>query len=129
MFSPRILVIALLLLSVLHAQSPSGSVCVAPVPKVWKPQALPPGIRCESSNITVSFDGEASVKWPQSRSLLIDSLDISRRHRVVVSCNGRPQQSFQFRFDAPPVRMCLFLNDLYNTVNLWPAPAPSCTCP
>ena len=130
---PRVLIITLLLLGMARAQSPVGSVCVAPVPKGWKSQAPPSGISCEASKITLSIDGKAARKWPQSTSLLIEDLELTQRHQVVVSCNGKPQQSFRFGFPranskSNSKKMCLFLNDLYNTVNLWRDETALCEC-
>jgi hypothetical protein len=61
---------------------------------------------------------------------MVDGLDISARHRVVVYCDKKPQQSFSFRFsEFKAKRLCLFLNDLYETVQLWePSQAPWCKC-
>jgi hypothetical protein len=38
----------------------------------------------------------------------------------MVLCDGKPQQSFRFRFSTfKSNRLCLFINDLYQTVQLW----------
>ena len=53
------------------------------------------------------------MTWPTKDGIHID-LDVSATHRVVVFCNGKPQQSFKFRFaEFKSAKLCLFLNDLY----------------
>ena len=58
--------------------------------------------------------------WPTKESVKIDGLAIPGGHRVVVLCGGKPQQSFWFRFsESETPELCLFLNDLYKTAQLW----------
>jgi hypothetical protein len=49
---------------------------------------------------------------------------------VVVLCNHKPLQSFAFLFSEFKTKeLCLFLNDLYRTVQLWESKsAPWCKC-
>ena len=41
----------------------------------------------------------------------------------MISCDGKPQQSFSFRFaELKTNDLCLFINDLYKTAQLREAP-------
>ena len=69
------------------------------------------------------------MTWPTKDGIEID-LNVSATHRVVVFCNGKPQQSFKFRLaEFKSAKLCLFLNDLYRTVQLWESKrSPWCNC-
>ena len=121
------------------AESETGSVCLAPV--FEKPDGRSaPGLFCESAGLSLKIDTQESIPFPLiseqhgatqvGKSLKIDSLDTSTRHRVVVYCNGKPQQSFSFRFsDFTTKHLCLFINDLYKTAQLWESKrCPWCKC-
>ena len=121
------------------AASETGSVCIAPV--FEKPDGMSaPGLSCESKKLSVSFDNQQAMPFPLisehdgkyqiGKSVKIDALDTATRHRVVVYCHGKPQQSFTFRFsDFKTSQLCLFLNDLYKTAQLWEAKeSPWCKC-
>jgi hypothetical protein len=134
--------IAVLLPGVIFGQaagSEPGSLCIAPV--LEKPDGRSsPGLVCDSEKLSLRIDAQPAIPWPKipeqdgthrsGKSLKIDALDAGTRHRVVVSCNGKPQQSFTFRFsDFKTHQLCLFINDLYKTVQLWEAKAsPWCKC-
>jgi len=72
----------------------------------------------------------AEKSWPLAESLKIDGLDLSVKHRVVVTCGGKAQQSFEFRHsDYKTTKLCLFINDPYKTAQLWDHKAsPWCKC-
>jgi hypothetical protein len=117
-----------LLSPVSDAQIVQGSVCVAPVP-VESPTTSAPGLEC-SGNLSLKIDGRKGVPWPHKESLHIEHLDLAQPHRVTVLCDGKPQQSFRFRFSEFKTKaLCLFINDLYQTVQLWEArQSPWCKC-
>jgi hypothetical protein len=121
------------------AEPESWSVCIAPV--LEKPDGRSaPALFCESAKLSLKIDTQEAVPFPLiseqhgtyqvGKSLKIDGMDTSTRHRVVVYCNGKPQQSFVFRFsDFPTNQLCLFLNDLYKTAQLWESKrCPWCKC-
>jgi len=121
------------------AEPESGSVCVAPVPE--KPdKRSAPGLFCESEKLSFKIDTQPAASFPFiseqrgtyriGKRLRVDGLDTAARHRVVVYCNGKPQQSFTFRFSEFKTRqLCLFLNSLYKTAQLWDAKqCPWCKC-
>jgi hypothetical protein len=135
-------VIAVMLSGVIFGQTAepeSGSLCVAPV--LEKPDGRSaPGLFCEPEKLSFKIDlqpaasfqliSEQHGKYRIGKSLRIDGLDTATRHRVVIYCNGKPQQSFAFRFsDFKTKQLCLFLNDLYKTAQLWEAKqCPWCKC-
>jgi hypothetical protein len=112
------------------AQSQSGSICVAPLSKDWPETAGTLGLSCSPNKLSVKIDSQKTVVWPTGKSVLVEGLDLGARHRVVVYCGEKAQQSFNFRFSGFKTKqLCLFLNDLYKTVQLWePNEAPWCTC-
>lgn len=121
---------AILLSSAFPAESETGSVCIAPVPEKPTPFSAPPLSVCDSSKLSVKIDAQEPIAWPIKESMKIDGLDVTTTHRVLVSCNGKPQQSFKFRFsEFQTGKLCLFINDLYKTVQLWESKdSPWCKC-
>lgn len=120
--------VAVLLSGVCDAHTEEGSICVAPIP-VGPPTTSAPGLACDGT-LSLKIDSQKDVPWPHGESLKIEHLDLAQRHRVTVLCDGRPQQSFWFRFSEFKTKeLCLFINDLYKTVQLWePRQAPWCKC-
>ena len=127
---------------VIFGQAPefrSGSLCIAPILDVADDRSAP-GLFCESAKLSLRIDTQQPVLWPmiserdgtyrRGKILKIDGLDAASRHRVVVFCDGKAQQSFTFRFsDYKANRLCLFINDLYKTVQLWEEKrCPWCKC-
>jgi hypothetical protein len=113
-------VIAFLLCTAFSAESEKGSVCVAPLPVEPPSTAATPELFCHSGNLSLKIDKQQVVSWPRQESLKIESLDLTQRHRVTILCDGKPQQSFGFRFsDFKSKQLCLFINDLYQTAQLW----------
>ena len=124
------ILIATLLCPASFSQSERGSVCVAPISEDWQPTAATPDLVCDSKQFSLKIDAQKAFSWPKKDSVKIDGLDFGTRHRVVVYCDGKPQQSFTFRFsEFKTMKLCLFLNDLYKTAQLWePKQAPWCKC-
>jgi hypothetical protein len=124
----------LLLLSthpLFSVEGATGIVCVAPVPVPIKGLrgAGPESAACASDDYSVKIDSRRPVVWPVKESIKITDLDKSARHRVVVLCGGKPRQSFSFRFSEESPKLCLFFNDLYWSVQLWPVKeSPWCKC-
>ena len=129
----RLHVFAMLILApftVFSSDSNGGSICIAPVsPK--PPQTAAASLAfCHSARWTVRIDESAPRSWPNKESVKVDGLSLVSKHRVVVLCDGKPQQAFSFRFsEYHKEKLCLFLNDLYQTVQLWEAKkSPWCKC-
>lgn len=112
------------------AQDSTGAICVAPIGHEAPTTAGTPELACESGNFTFRIDSGNSVAWPKDEGLSVTGLDLKMRHRVVVLCDGKPQQAFKFRLSEYNTgRACLWLNDLYLTAQLWePRQAPWCKC-
>ena len=119
-----------ILTSSLHGQSEKRSLCVAPN-SAETPQRCggAPGL-CASGELSLRIDHSSVQGWPKSKSMRIDGLSSTGRHRVVIYRARKAQQSFTFRFSEFKSSMpCLFLNDLYWTAQLWePKEAPWCKC-
>jgi len=105
------------------------TICVAPADEKPIP-ASAPGLFCDSEKLSLRIDTQQTMPWPIKGSVKIAVLDATARHRVTVFCDGKPQQSFTFRFsEFKTDELCLFLNGLYKTVQLWEAKAcPWCRC-
>jgi hypothetical protein len=122
--------VLLLGLTVGQAAEPgSRSVCIAPLLEVPDGRSAP-GLFCESAKLSLKIDAQPAAAWPIKKSVKVDNLDPVTRHRIVVLCAGKRQQSFTFRFsDFKTGQVCLFLNDLYKTAQLWEAKrCPWCKC-
>ena len=120
---------ALLLSTAFAADSQHGSICVAPVPKE-PPTTSAPYLECPSGKFSLRIDGRQAISWPNTDSTKIDHLDLATQHRVSIFCYGKPHQSFRFRFSEFELKeLCLFLNDLYQTAQLWEMKrSPWCRC-
>jgi len=126
-----------------YVQSQTHSICVAPEPRpaLVLPEAIPekkdgtvretcaPGL-CSKGKLSLRIDHQSVRPWPQSECIKITDLDTAAPHRVVIYEDGKPQQSFKFRFsEFQSPELCLFLNDLYWTAQLWEKKdAPWCKC-
>jgi len=111
------------------AGSASGSVCIAPESGTLEPLS-PTGVYCKSGKLTLSFDKHEATPWPTKQSVKIGDLAVEVRHRIVIMCDGKPQQSVTFRFsELKTAALCLFLDGAYRTVQLWDAKGcPWCKC-
>jgi hypothetical protein len=104
------------------------SLCVAPASSET-PQRCAPGL-CGSGKLSFQIDDRAIVQWPEKDCIEVANLDANIRHKVTVYRGGKAQQSFRFHFaDYKSKKPCLFLNDLYWTVQLQESKdAPWCKC-
>ncbi len=138
MNSAQLVFLAVLSLSTcLLAQQDSGMLCVAPFPKpvcsasggVCLSGAQ--GFSCSSGKVSLKVDSRKAVSWPKKGSMSLAGLALDGSHRVVVSCDGKRQQSFKLRFsEFKNNKACLSVNDLYGWVQLWELDrhAPWCQC-
>jgi len=110
-------------------ESRSGSLCVAPVAEKPMPTGAP-GLICASEKLSFAIDSLPKRTWPIKESVKFDALDLSVSHRVVIFCEDKAQQSFKFRYSEFKARkLCLFINDLYKTAQLWEdKQSPWCKC-
>jgi hypothetical protein len=127
-----IFLIVLLSHSAFPLQETTGSICVAPLPKPVGSLrgAGPESVACAADKYAVKIDSRKLISWPVKGSVEITGLDRTGRHRVVVFCGNKPSQTFNFQFsEFNDKKLCLFLNDLYWTVQLWPdKQCPWCKC-
>jgi hypothetical protein len=119
----------LLLAPNLEAQDESKSLCVAPLP-LDALTAGTPNLECLPEKLSFQIDTRERLPWPHTKSVRIENLNAASPHKVQVYCDRKRQQSFKFRFsDYKSKEPCLFLNDLYKTVQLWESKgSPWCKC-
>jgi hypothetical protein len=117
---------------VLFAQSQSTArpMCVAPLAPTYGNTAATPELACRPEMLSLKTDGGDSKPWPRRASMKIEGLRLNSQHKVVVLCDGKPQQTFRFKFSQfASSDLCLFVNDLYGTVQLWERRrSPWCRC-
>jgi hypothetical protein len=110
----------------------TGTICVAPLPQPvdGRRGAGPETVVCDADKYSVKIDLRQPVSWPIKESAKITGLELAAPHRVVVLCDGKSRQSFKFHFsEFKSQKLCLFLNDLYWTVQLWQdKQCPWCKC-
>ena len=123
------------LLPAFALQNETGTICVAPLPKVERGpdgsfRAGDPALVCKSMKYSFKMDRQPAVPWPATKSLSLKDVPLAGRHRIVVLCENKPLQTFTFQFsEFKDKKLCLFLNDLYWTVQLWPDKrCPWCKC-
>ena len=111
------------------ADDASGSVCIAPESGKLQPMS-PIGVFCKSGKLSLSIDRQPAIPWPTKDSIKTGDLALEGRHRIVILCDGKPQQSFAFHFsDLKTNELCLFLDGAYRTVQLWELKrSPWCKC-
>ena len=123
------LLIAVLVCPGFSSESEQGWLCVQPIPT--RPPSNVPGLLCNSGKLSIKVDKAPSVPWPHREPLKIDGLDLNQSHLVVASCDGKPVQSFRFRFSEYKASgLCLLFDDLfdgYEGMRMWDAQhAPWC---
>jgi len=118
---------ALLLVAVtVAAQQTRGSICLRRV--FVDPDRGPAANPCMSGNFSLRLDDGPLRRWSKTEDVRISDLDLSAKHRVRIYCDGKPHQSFTFRFsEYKSPDLCLFINDLYHTAQLW-EPSKLCKC-
>jgi hypothetical protein len=126
---PSAIFLTLMAVRAFAAAAETGTVCVAPTPAIQDPRSAP-GMFCRSGKLSFKIDSDNADLFSHSKSLKIEGLETGIRHRVVIYCNDKPQQSFTFRFsDFENQDLCLFINDLYKTAQLWESKrCPWCKC-
>ena len=119
------LLVTLLLCPALLAKSEYGIVCV--VRNSTKPPTLTsPGGSYNPATLKVKIDKRPAVLWPHKEDLKIDNLDLTGRHLVVVISDGKPIQSFWFRFsEFDTTELCMSF-DGYQGVQLADAKTSRC---
>lgn len=116
----------------------TGSVCLAPV---MDPSEGDRGLANPSAGnpvpaYTVQFDNQDPVSVPHAPNgegpgVLITGVPMDDSHLVRIRHQGKPIESFRFRFAAEDDgRLCLWMKELYLTWSLWPVSngLPQCRC-
>jgi hypothetical protein len=115
----------------------TGSVCLASIPE---PTAGGKSLGNATGGnpppeYSVQFGNGATVKFLHSPKgagpgILITAIPLNQTHLVRIRHQGKPLESFRFRFDAEDRgKRCLFLEPFYLTWQLWTVDRrPSCRC-
>jgi hypothetical protein len=124
------LLIALLACPAFSDEAARGWLCVAPLGVKPLTNIF---MHCGSGNLSLRIDAQQTVPWPRKESLKIEGLDLTESHLVVASCDGRPIQSFRFKFSTHKRdRLCLSytdMNDGYEGLRLNEVKgSPWCKC-
>lgn len=111
-----ILLFVFLFCSALMAET-SGSICVFPNPSE-PPARISPGGDYNPATLMVKVDKKEALHWPHKNRLLIDGLDVSVRHRMVLYSDNKLIQSFWFRFSEYKTNHLRVSFDGYQGVQL-----------
>lgn len=121
----RAVLIAALVVAFAADATPSGTVCIAPVEASnARPKTLGnPNGGARNFNFTIRIGDRPAIKTPK-KGTRIEGLALNKRHRVVISREGKPIASFWFTFEGRGSRnLCLVFKGLYETWVLSP-----CSC-
>jgi hypothetical protein len=100
------------------ARPASGSLCIAKFRDSESSRSAP-GFDCLAGSRALQIDTRARMPWPQHTSEEISDVPLEGVRRIRLFCDGRPLQSFTFRFSQfPSTRLCLYLDDMYQTPQL-----------
>lgn len=111
----------------------AGTVCVAPA------TLLPEGVGVRSLAtptgeprarvFKVQIDGRPAVRVSDKAGVKIGGLALGRRHLVRIYGDGKPLESFRFKFsDYSSRELCLWFKSLYETWSLWEAKDGGAKC-
>ena len=78
----------------------------------------------------VQVDGGPPIELSRSAGRWVSGLETEESHLVVIRAGAKRTASFRFRFATDePAELCLFLNPLYETWQVWPDDrCPWCKC-
>jgi hypothetical protein len=127
-FAAIAILITILLCTPLSAGPGQGAVCVAPN-SPDPPQRFSAGGEYNPKTLTFKFDQRPPVAWPHKDSLKVEGLDLTGRHLIVLTSDGKRIQSFWFRFaDYQSLNLCIAF-DGYQGVQLKEMKnSPWCKC-
>ncbi len=101
------LLIVMAFTPVLSAQPRFGAICVAPNSPT-PPTRFSPGDYFNPATLMLQIDKRPPIHWPHKDCVKIDRLDPTARHRIMLISDGKPLQSFRFRFsDYKSSTLCL----------------------
>jgi hypothetical protein len=97
--------------------SGAGSICVLPN-SPEPPTRISPGGEYNPQTLTVHVDHKKLISWPHKEPVLIEGLDLRKRHLVVLTSDGKRIESFFFKFSkSDDARLCIYF-DGYQGVQL-----------
>lgn len=121
----------------LPQQPSAGRMCLAPLPTPAKGQGAPwRAVGNDNlTNYVVRVDRQKPVPLSLSAASWISGLDLEVRHSVSIRADEKVLESFDVQFDQVSFRdksrpdLCLFVNSLYLTWQLWPVERTGEWCP
>jgi hypothetical protein len=124
----QIAMLVLVSCSLLYAEPGRGTVCVAPNSSE-PPTRFSPGGYYNPATLTIQVDKREPIKWPHKESVQIGDLDLTERHLIVLTSDGKRIQSFWFRFSNYSSNELCVDFDGYQGVRLQEKKAsPWCKC-
>jgi hypothetical protein len=96
----------------LAAQPQSGSVCVAPNPRnPWQIDQVGNGYN--PAALMFRIDRRSPIRWPRKACAKIGDLDLKEPHLITIMSDGKPYQSFHFRFsEYKTTQLCLLFDGI-----------------
>lgn len=87
----------------------NGTICVAPVPlDILSGKYVLGPILFNPATLSLQVDKSAQIPWPHKVAFKVTGLDLRQRHLVTLISDGKPIQSFWFRFtDFQSTDLCL----------------------
>jgi len=105
-----------------------GSVCVGSNSAI-RPTGVSPGQMYNPATLSVRIDKGKVVLWPHKDCLKIEGLEITQRHLLIVISDGKPIQSFWFRFaDYKSSELCISFDGYQGVQVQVPKEARWCKC-
>jgi len=89
------------------AEPKTGMLCVIPDPPGCDRVTIPFNLK----TLMFRIDNRNKTLWPQTVGLKVEGLSLGEKHLVVVYSDGKPIQSFRFRFtDYKETELCLLFD-------------------
>jgi hypothetical protein len=101
----------------------TGSICIATItpPNSEEKSLGNPSGGNRYSSYSIQVDKRRPV-IAKDKAVTISGLAVGTKHLVKISADGKPMQSFWFRFsEFSTTSLCLWFKDLYETWQLWDA--------
>lgn len=107
---------------------PGAVLCIAPISDHPSKLASPGGMY-NPATLSLRIDKREPLRWPHKESFKIEGLDSAARHLIVVISDGKPIQSFWFRFSQFETTTLCMSFDGYQGVQLHDdKDSPQCKC-
>ncbi len=94
-YAAAIVLVGLLSVLPISGQPKTGMLCVIPDPPGCCDRVTIP---FDLKTLMFRIDNGNKTPWPQKPGLKIEGLSLGEKHLVVVYSDGKPMQSFRFRF-------------------------------